>query len=251
MKTTDLAYLHQLDQPDEEGAYTRSLLDLIEEGTLDLDLAAFLVSHIARGASFITGSGPGGVGKTTTKRALLSFVPPGLSFFNALPGQVDPVDSGPTCAIADELSGGRPPTYLWGDDLRAFFQLGQRGHLLTSTIHADDLDETHAQIVEENGVPVEQFRHVDLLIHICLEGGNPPERRIHDKTTRRIVNKVYYSDGTIPHALVYEAGGARSSAAVLDAAFEAACRSFLEEALAGQERRLATVRERFLTWLAS
>ena len=81
MKTTDLAYLHQLDQPDEEGAYTRSLLDLIEEGTLDLDLAAFLVSHIARGASFITGSGPGGVGKTTTKRALLSFVPPELSFF--------------------------------------------------------------------------------------------------------------------------------------------------------------------------
>lgn len=251
MTKTDIEYLQQLDQPDEEGECARSLLDLIEQGTLDLDLAAFLVSHIARGASFLTGSGPGGVGKTTTKRALLCFVPPGLPFFNALPGQVEPADRAPTCAIADELSGGRPPTYLWGDDLRAFFELGQRGHLLTSTIHADDLDETHAQLVGENGVPIEQFRAVNLLIHICLEGGNPPERRIHDKITRRVVNKVYYSDGTAPHALVYESGTGLSSDAIYDAPFAAACRTFLEEALAGEKRQLVAVRQGFLTWLDS
>ncbi len=243
---TDLEYLRELDQP-EDGEYTRSLLDLIEANTLDLELAAFLVSHIWRGASYITGSGPGGVGKTTTKQALLSFVPAGLSFFKALPDAVTPAGEGPFCIIADELSGGRPPTYLWNDDLRAFFALGKAGNTLLSTIHADDLDETHRQIVTENAVPVEQFRAINLIIHVCLEGGNP-EGRVRDKTTRRIIPKIYYSDGTAEHRLIYEDQQGLSADAPRDPVREAHCRAFLEEALKGNERRLGEVRQRFLQW---
>jgi hypothetical protein len=245
--TTDLSYLQALDNP-EEGEYTRSLLNLIEEQTLDLELAAFLVSHISRGASFITGSGPGGIGKTTTKHALLSFVPADLPFFNALPEQVAAIGENKSCAIADELSGGRPPTYLWGDDLRAFFSLSQFGHILTSTIHADNLEETHSQIVGENDVPFEQFRAINLIVHICLEGGNPPERRIKDTTTRRIINKIYYSDGNTAHHLIYEAEKGLSQNSPRDLAYEKHCRAFLEEMLQDKERSLTAVRQRFLAW---
>ncbi|GEM_PF-3857029 len=86
-----------------------SLLDLIELRTFDLDLAAWFVSLVSRGASYITGSGPGGVGKTTTMRTLLSFVPGNLRFAIALPGEVSAIDGVPHCVISNELSDHPPP----------------------------------------------------------------------------------------------------------------------------------------------
>ena len=79
---TDLEYLQKLDNPEDR---TRSLIDLIDVQTVDLELAAFLIFHIWRGASYITGSGPGGIGKTTTMHALLSFIEADLPFITALP----------------------------------------------------------------------------------------------------------------------------------------------------------------------
>ena len=244
---TDIEYFAKLDDPDGD-EYTRSLIDLLEGGTLDLELAAFLVDRVRQGASLITGSGPGGIGKTTTMHALACFVGEGLPFFLALPGKADAVAAERACVVSNELSDHPPPTYLWGDDLRAFFAQGEKGHTLVSNVHADDLEEISGQILGENGVPAEQFRRVNLLVFICLEGGNPPERRIKDTTTRRIVNKVYYSDGQTEHRLVYEAGGGLRAEAPRDTESESACRAFLEETLAGDARRLSEVRRLFLQW---
>ena len=54
--------LQKISDP-EDAEKARSLLDLIELNTVDLELAAWLVSLVSRGASYITGSGPGGIGK--------------------------------------------------------------------------------------------------------------------------------------------------------------------------------------------
>lgn len=243
----DLEFLQQLDNP-EAGEYTRSLIDLIEEQTVDLELAAFFVSHIRRGASYITGSGPGGIGKTTTMHALLGFVAADLPFVTALPGEVSSVGETRSCVISNELSDHPPPTYLWGDDLRAFFALSRAGHILVGNVHADDLDEIHSQIVEVNGVPEEQFRAINLLVFICLEGGNPPEGRIKDTTTRRIINKIYYSDGRERHRLIYEPQKGLLDNAPRDREREQNCRAFLEEMIEVKERRLSEVRHRFLQW---
>ena len=95
---TDLEYLQKLDNPENR---TRSLIDLIEVQTVDLELAAFLASHVWRGASYITGSGPGGIGKTTTMHALLSFVGADLPFVTALPGEVSSVGTTKSCVISN------------------------------------------------------------------------------------------------------------------------------------------------------
>ena len=52
--------LQKISDP-EDAEKARSLLDLIELNTVDLELAAWLVSLVSRGASYITGSGPGGI----------------------------------------------------------------------------------------------------------------------------------------------------------------------------------------------
>jgi len=224
----------------------RSLLDLIELKTFDLDLAAWFVSLVSRGASYITGSGPGGIGKTTTMRSLLSFVPGHLRFAVALPGEVSAIDGVPHCVISNELSDHPPPTYLWGQNLRDFFALSERGHTLVGNAHADDLKEVHGQVVETNHVPESQFRAINLLVFICLEGGNPPGGRVKDTTTRRVINKVFYSDGVSRHESVYTLENGLTPNAPCDPEGEKWCRAFLEETLNTPERTLEGVRRRFL-----
>ncbi|MSS71119.1 MAG: hypothetical protein EXS64_06495 [Candidatus Latescibacteria bacterium] len=225
--------------------HARSLLDLIELRTFDLDLAAWFVSLVSRGASYITGSGPGGVGKTTTMRSLLSFVPEDLRFTIALPGEVSAIGGAPQCVISNELSDHPPPTYLWGQNLRDFFALSEQGHLLVGNAHADDLKEVHGQIVETNHVPESQFRRINLFVFICLEGGNPPGGRVKDTTTRRVINRIFYSDGVSEHASVYTPETGLTPDAPHDPEHEKSCRAFLEEALKGPERTLEGVRHRF------
>lgn len=238
------AVLQSMSNPKREER-ARSLLDLIELKMFDLELAAWYASLASKGASLITGSGPGGIGKTTTMRSFLSFVPGHLRFDIALPGEVKKLGDVPSCIISNELSDHPPPTYLWDQDLRDFFAHTENGHVLIGNVHADDLAEIQKEIVGDCNVPEEQFRQVNLFMFICLEGGNP-EGRVKDTTTRRVVNKVFYSDGKSAHQLVYTDADGFSSDAPRDAEQEAKCRAFLEAALKGSERTLEGVRERFL-----
>ena len=84
---SDIVILEDLCQS-KRGGHSLSLIDLLEGQTLDLELSAWLISHVSQGASYIIGAGPGGVGKTTTMRALLSVIPDDRPFGIALPGEV-------------------------------------------------------------------------------------------------------------------------------------------------------------------
>ncbi|MCH8291188.1 hypothetical protein IH992_08835 [Candidatus Poribacteria bacterium] len=226
----------------------RSLLDLIKLDTVDLELAAWLMSHVSQGASFIVGSGPGGIGKTTTMRALLGFAPSNLPFAIALPGEISRISHVPSCVISHEVSEHRVPTYLWGQDLRDFFALSQQGHMLVSNMHANHLDEVHSQIVADNDVPEDQFRAVNLFVFIWMVGGDPLVGRIKDSSSRRFISEVFYSDGTAIHESVFTPEAGLSAHAPRDVVYEKLCRTFLEEGLDGLSPNIQEVRNRFLDW---
>ena len=169
----------------------RSLLDLIEQGPFDLDTAAWWMSHVTNGASWIVGSGPGGIGKSTTMRAFLSVVPGDRAFAIAMPGEIPPLADQKRCTIALELSDHRPPGYLWDQDLRDFFDLSKAGHQLVGNVHADTLEETREQIVGACSVPDEQFHHINIIAFVWLEGHERGQsRRIRDQTSRRFLTSV-------------------------------------------------------------
>ena len=241
-------YLTDLSNPDREER-ARSILDLIDLGTFDLDLATWLTSRAALGESWITGSGPGGIGKTTTMRTMMSFVPRDRKFVLALPDEVSAIPAEPIhCVMSNELSDHRPPTYLWDQDLRDFCAQKERGHQLVGNVHADNLEEIHAQFVGECNVPESQFRAINVLLFICLEGGNPEgQRRIKDTETRRVVNRVYYSDGSEDHVSVFDPEKGLLDSAPHDIAMETKCRTFLKSAIESDERTLEGVRR---MWLA-
>ncbi|MDP6596844.1 MAG: hypothetical protein QGI86_13370 [Candidatus Poribacteria bacterium] len=226
----------------------RSLVDLIELDTVGIELAAWLMSHISRGASLIVGSGPGGIGKTTTMRALLGFAPGSRPFVIALPEKISGINSVPSCVISHEVSEHRVPTYLWDQDLRDFFALSQQGHMLVSNMHANHIDEVHSQIVATNGVPEDQFRAVNLFVFIWIEGGDPSVGRIKDSSSRRFISEVFYSDGTAKHKSIFTPEQGLSAQVPRDAAYEKLCRTFLEEELNGLSPDIQEVRNRFLEW---
>ena len=124
------------------------------------------MSHVSKGASFIIGSGPRGIGKKTTMRALPGFAPGRLPFVIALPEEISGISNVPSCVISHEVSEHRVPTYLWGQDLRDFFELPQQGHMLVSNMHANHIDEVHSQIVAANDVPEDQFRAINPFVFI-------------------------------------------------------------------------------------
>ena len=112
--------------------------------------------------------------------------------------------------------------------------------MLAGTMHADELDEAHAQIVRSNGVPEAQFRAINLLVFVGIEGAA--------SSARRFIRKVFYSDGAAKHVSVFTRRKGLSAPRPGVATREALCRRFLEEALGGRRRTAEEMRRIFLAW---
>ena len=176
-----------------------SIVDLLAAGTFTPDLAAYCLAAISRGASFMVGALPGGAGKTTVMGALLNFVPPTVELFAA--------DSLPTiewaakfnrrrsCYICHEIGTGHYFAYLWGEPLRAYFELLRVGHMLATNLHAESLEDARRQICDENQVPLLLFRKVNLVLFIEFAGG---------WQGRRMVSQLWESDGRSEHQMLYD-----------------------------------------------
>lgn len=222
-----------------------TLLDLIARDTLDLELAAWLVMCVSEGASWITGSGPGGIGKTTIMRSLLSFVADGVALAEALPDQIGTIGPSRCCVVSHELSDHTPPTYLWDQDLRDYFSLGDEGHILVGNVHADHVDEIRAQIVDDCRVPAAQFRAIDLFAFVRMDGQDPDARRIKDKISRRYFNRIFWSDGTADHVLVFTPDDGLLEGPHRHAHKEQASHAWLEAALQQPDRTIQQLRADF------
>ena len=200
------AHCREIDRCNQRGGRMLSVVDLIEAGTLTIDVAAYCLAAIRAGASFMVGALPGGAGKTTVMGALLNFVPPGVT--------LAPADSLPAiegamrraqprrCYICHEIGSGAYYAYLWGRELRAYFELPGAGHMLATNLHDDTCEAARAQVCLDNGVSAEAFARMNLLLFLSLH-------RAGGRIVRRI-STVWESDGVCPHGCVYEAGG-RSS----------------------------------------
>ena len=247
MNQREIKLLQDLCTP-RRGEKVFSLVDLIQKKTIPLDLAAWLASKVSRGASWIVCSGPGGVGKTTTMRSLLPFVPADRRLGIALPQKVLDLRFERGCLISHELSDHPPPTYLWDQDLRDFFELGSRGHQVVGNMHVDHLDQARSEIVGVNGVPERQYRAANLFLFLRLEGHGPGPGRVDGSRKKRYVQEVYYTDGALGHQRIYTARRGLLPEASGDEAHETMCADFLHDALKNPKRSTIDLRQRFLEW---
>ena len=208
-----------------EGPFT--MFDLVRSNTTPLDLAGWLVAQVSRGASLIAGSGPGGVGKTSTMRALVDFAPADMPYVIASRDSIDALDGSPHCVICHEISSHKLDGNLWDQDLRDLLALQAEGHMVTSTMHINTMEEAHEQLLGVNEIPEDHFRAMNLFVFVRIEGEDMSVGRINNPEGQRFISEVAYSDGSGPHRTVYTRGGGLVNAP-RDEAFEATCRQFLE-----------------------
>ena len=206
-----------------------SVFDLFDAGTLDLDLAAYLMARISRGASFMVGAVPGGAGKTTVMCALLNFVPVDVPLIAATAQAVyraaDTQSPHRCCYICHEIGAGSYFAYLWADALQTYCKLSEAGHMLATNLHADNLEQARDQVCGDNDVPIEHFNRFELLTFLSVEDG-------YFKAHRRI-EEVYSSDGSSEHTLIFRASDSKTITEdardhSVDPAYVRACRDFLK-----------------------
>jgi hypothetical protein len=141
----------------------RSIVELIQTGTLDAELAAQLWLLVEARVPIVVATGAHGTGTSTVLGALLDFLPPAVRVvelagegetFAWLPQASDlgwpgvarqvagaePVRAGTTVLLASELSD-RLPACTWGAAARIAVRAASIGYGLAATIHADSLDE--------------------------------------------------------------------------------------------------------------
>lgn len=220
-----------IERANQRGGRMLSVVDLIERRTLTLAQAAWLVSRVEAGSSWLVGARPGGAGKTAVMAALLGFLPAGERVWLATPEESWQAAASGDCVVAYEFSPGAYDAYIWGEALRLFAGLGARGCRLVTNLHADTLAEARAQVVRDNGVPAADFARFGMFLPITVE-------RSADGIARR-VERLHYRDGnawreveTTPPAAPRE----REIAEFLAAQLRATC------------REIAPLRDEWLRW---
>jgi len=138
--------LREIESLNQRGGRMLTIVDLIDDGTLDVPCAGYLLAEVARGSSFLCAAGPGGVGKTTLMACLLSMLPPDERIETVIDPSSVGQPGGDVCYLCHEIGAGHWYGYLWGEAAARFLGLQDRGRIAAS-LHAENLAELQAQLL--------------------------------------------------------------------------------------------------------
>jgi hypothetical protein len=177
---TDFERLNQdaIDALNQRGGRMLSLVDLLDAGTVNLDMAAEMAYVAAHGGSFLTAAGPGGVGKTTLMGAVLGFLPPGVEIVTiegpaALRGLQRSTPTRPQCLVVHEIGSGPYYGYLWGTAVGRYFEIAMApGRSLASNLHAETYEQAIGKLTERTlRVSRQALGAVDFFAFMAARGG--------------------------------------------------------------------------------
>ncbi len=136
----------QIEQLNQRGGRTLSIVDLIQAGTISVGMAAYAMRAMAEGASLLTAARPGGAGKTSLMAAILGLLPPGVPIVTVDGSRIiheglNHAAAEPACYLAHEIGNGDWYGYIWGQDVAKFFSLIGSHRRIASCLHADTQEE--------------------------------------------------------------------------------------------------------------
>jgi flagellar protein FlaI len=165
--------LREIERLNQRGGRSLSIVDLVADGTLTAEMAAFCWQAVHGGVSYLTGAVPGGAGKTTLMAGLLGFLPPGERVVTV--GDRSAIDSAlagdlsqPATLLAHEIGRGHWFGYIWGPEAVDFFSLAGSGVRAVTCLHADDAEQAWG-ILGPLGVARESFESVPLQLFIVVD----------------------------------------------------------------------------------
>jgi hypothetical protein len=167
------ANLAEIESLNQRGGRTLSLADLISDGTLSVEMGAYLLVKMASGACVLTAAQASGTGKSTLLANLLGFLPAGERIIST--SDVGVIASGlsarnSACYLAHEIGAGRWYGYIWGRAVGDYFKLSTRGHRLAAAIHADSMDELEISLTGAPlNIPGEALKAMNLIVFMGMQ----------------------------------------------------------------------------------
>jgi hypothetical protein len=154
-----------------------SIVELINQGTLDTQVAAFLWMAMEQRASLIVAATPQEAGKTTVLTALLDFLSPDVEMiylrgwyerFDFMSEDRDPARS---YLLSNEISS-HLPIYMWGRGVRTLFEAAGAGYGLAATVHAESAAEVIRLLANYPlEVPRSLLTEIDLVLTLSYRRG--------------------------------------------------------------------------------
>lgn len=161
-----------------------SLVTLVQNGTLDADLAALLWLTVAHRGAIVVAAAPRLAGKTTVLSAVMDLAPLGTEVVYTHGASeefafLDETDPRTTVIVVNEISD-HLPIYLWGRRVLRVFEALDRGYSMGATLHADTPEEVLGVLLDpELGTTPALVGHVCLIATLAIVGqGDEPARRV-------------------------------------------------------------------------
>ena len=161
-----MATIHQCMQ---RGERPLSVIDVIKKELITLNQAAWLISRIGAGSSWLIGAVPSHAGKTTLMSALLVFLEDGQQVTLARAGLPWESFGQGSFVVSEEISGHGREVYLWGEDVRGFTTIPARSGRIAATIHANTLDQVREQVSRGCGAGESGVASFGIFIPIDVE----------------------------------------------------------------------------------
>lgn len=145
--------IEAIERLNQRGGRMLSIIDLINRNTLDTEMACFLINEVQKGSSILVVAEPGAAGKTTLMGALLGVIPYDrqiITYSERVYNNQNPGKFSKLCIIAHEIGKGNWYGYIWGKEVKKYFQLQNPGksgqnnialkNQLITNMHQDEPD---------------------------------------------------------------------------------------------------------------
>ncbi len=167
-----------------EPGHTLSVLDLVQNHTLDLRIASLLWLAVERHASVISAAVPRLAGKTTLLLAARDFMPPWYDLVYTW-GELEDfrfleeTEPGRTYIMVNEISN-HTQAYLSGSKALRVLRALERGYAMAATIHADSPEEVMEELMAWTGADDPGLLgYLGLIVTIrATAGPSGPVRRV-------------------------------------------------------------------------
>jgi hypothetical protein len=164
-----------------------TIIDLVQNGTLNAEMAAVLWAAVDEQQSFLTVALPRFAGKTTTSNAVLALRRPETPAF-LVAGEPQVMEQlkrerrGGYLVVA-EFAPAPVPGYIWGEPVRRVFDaVHTGGYSLQTALHANSVEEGILEVTRGNGISDDQASVFKLVLYIQRFGSDLSNfwRRITD-----------------------------------------------------------------------
>jgi hypothetical protein len=154
--------------------YKLSIAALVQNGTMDAEIAGTLWAAVDERLSFLTVAVPQNAGKTTVASAVLALRPPEVDLHFVLGEAAELQELAEKRAggyiVVGEFSRAPMPSYIWGSAVRGVFETLRSGYSLQTSLHAPGVEPALKVIASENGVSDEDASALKLIVYIEVFG---------------------------------------------------------------------------------